>query len=154
MEDSQRNIWWFRACFGPFLTQRGPHAPPPGSPTVPYDLVFHEMSRYNILLWHTLTVGKLGVSCMEGRQRNIWWFGACFGRFLAWRDPKRPPPGSPIVTHGRPSVPWEVEIQNCTVRRRRTRRRRRRRKKLKMISWMITFFFFFLFFEKMPQICG
>ena len=35
------------------------------------NLVFHEKSRYNILLWDDLTVGKLGDSCMKGGQRNI-----------------------------------------------------------------------------------
>ena len=35
------------------------------------DLVFHEKSRYNILLWDDLTVGKLGDGCMKGAQRNI-----------------------------------------------------------------------------------
>ena len=29
------------------------------------DFVFREKSRYNIFLWVDLTVGKLGVSCME-----------------------------------------------------------------------------------------
>ena len=30
---------------------------------------------------------------MEGRQRNIWWLGARFGRFLAQMGPQRPPQG-------------------------------------------------------------
>ena len=32
---------------------------------------FYEKLRYNILLWDDLTMGKLGVSPMEGGQRNI-----------------------------------------------------------------------------------
>ena len=35
------------------------------------DLMFHEKSRYKIVLWDDLCMGKLGVSPMEGRQRNI-----------------------------------------------------------------------------------
>ena len=50
---------------------------PKGHPQVPQwfqmdDLVFYEKSRYNILLWDNLTVGKLGVSPMEADKRNIW----------------------------------------------------------------------------------
>ena len=49
---------------------------------------------------------------MEADKRNIWWFEACFGHFLAWRGPQRP---YPMVPNWRPSVPWEFEIHNCTM---------------------------------------
>ena len=49
-----------------------PNGPPHGPQWFQMDdLAFHEKSRYNDLLWDDLTVGKLGVCCMEGGQRNI-----------------------------------------------------------------------------------
>ena len=50
-----------------------PNSPPRGPQWFQMvDLAFHEKSRYNNLLWDNLTVGKLGVSAMEGGQKNIW----------------------------------------------------------------------------------
>ena len=93
MEGVQRNIWWFKACFGHFLTQRAPPQPPrvPDSPKWTTQCF---MRSRDIKFYSGKTVGKLGVSYMEGRQRNIW-FEACFGRFLARRGPQRPPPRVP-----------------------------------------------------------
>ena len=94
IEGGQKNIWWFEACFGHFLACRGPQQPPRGPQWFQMDdLAFHEKSGYNNLLWDDVTVGKLGVSSMEGGQKNIWWFETCFGRFLAERGPQWPPQG-------------------------------------------------------------
>ena len=53
-------------------------------------------------------MGELGVSRTKGDQRNIWWFDAYFGRFLALKGPPRAPEGSQwfpmdnLVCHEKP----------------------------------------------------
>ena len=113
MEGGQRNIWWFETCFGRFLSRRGPIGPSQDPQWFQMDdLVFYEKSRYKILLWDDVTVGKLGVSPMEADKMNIGFFEACFGCFLAWRGPQPP---YPMVPNRQLIVPWKFEIQNCTM---------------------------------------
>ena len=52
-----------------FFGLKGSPKAPTGSSKV--ELVFHEKTRYKIILWDDLPMGKLGVSSMEGEQRNI-----------------------------------------------------------------------------------
>ena len=54
-----------------FWLEGVPRGPPQGPQRSQMDkLVFHEKSRYKIVLWDDLPMGKLGVSPMEGKQRN------------------------------------------------------------------------------------
>ena len=97
----QINIGWFDAYFSRFQALKGPQMAPQGPQWFPMDnLVCHEKSRWIIFLWDDLTMRKLGFTCMNGGQRNIWWFVACFGRFQTLRAPQAPwrfPNGQPSV---------------------------------------------------------
>ena len=63
-------------------------------------------------LWDDLTVGKLGVSCMEGEKWNIWQFETCFGRFFLLEGVHR---GPPRVLKGPKWTSW------CSMRSRDTK---------------------------------
>ena len=81
--------------FWPFSGSEGSPRVPEGPQWFPMDILgCHEKSRWIILLWDYLTMGELGVSLTKGDQRNIWWFDAYFGRFLALKGPPRAPEGS------------------------------------------------------------
>ena len=111
MKGGQKIIWWFEACFGRFLAQRGHQRPIPGSPgSQMNNLVFHEKLRHKIALWDDSTMGNWvlvpwkvvkGISDDLRHALVIFWLkGAPHG-----------PPGSLTVLNGRPSVPWEVGIK-------------------------------------------